>query len=64
MANQMIMKNKQSNSYKIGDLVRIAIPKIDYSGIYHSTLLCKVIGVTENDQYLLASGNFFRYKLS
>ena len=55
MAKQMIMKNKRPNSYEIGDLVRIVIPKIDRSGIDRPTLPCKVIGVTENNQYLLGS---------
>ncbi|RIA80351.1 hypothetical protein C1645_838859 [Glomus cerebriforme] len=39
----------------LGDLVRIAIPKIDRFGIDLPTLSCKIIGATENNKYLLES---------
>ena len=55
MANQMNMKNKRPIKYEVGDLVRIAVPKIDRSGVDRPTLPCKIMEVTENNQYLLGS---------
>src|SRR5436305_2681393 len=53
MANQMNMKKKWPNRYEIGDLIRIAISKIDRSGVDYPTLPCKIIEATENNNYLL-----------
>jgi len=55
MANQMNKGRKRPNEYAIGDLVRIVIPKIDRAGVDHPTLLCKIMEVTENNQYILGS---------
>ncbi|PKY42799.1 hypothetical protein RhiirA4_456658 [Rhizophagus irregularis] len=55
MANQMKKKNKRPNKYEVGDLVRISIPKIDRSGTDCPKLPCKIIKMTENNQYLLGT---------
>ena len=48
MANQMNKGRKRPNHYEIGDLVRIAIPKIDRFGIDRPTLSCKVLEKINN----------------
>jgi len=55
MINQMSIKKKWPNRYEIGELVRIAIPKINHSGIDRPMLPCKIVEVTENNNYLLGS---------
>jgi hypothetical protein len=41
------------SKYDVGDLVRIMIPRTDRSGVDRSTLPCKVMKITENNQYIL-----------
>ena len=55
MINPMNLGRKRPNQYKVGDLIRIMIPKIDHSSIDHPTLSCKIMKRTENNQYVLES---------
>ncbi|GES98738.1 KRAB-A domain-containing protein 2-like [Rhizophagus clarus] len=55
MANQMNKGKKRVKEYQIGDLVRVAIPRIDRFSVDHPTLPCKIIERTENDKYGLGS---------
>ncbi|CAG8683286.1 476_t:CDS:2, partial [Funneliformis mosseae] len=48
-------KKKWPNRYEVEDLMRIVISKIDNSDIDRPTLPCKIIEITENDQYVLGS---------
>ena len=55
MVNQMNKGKKRITDYQIGDLVRIAIPKIDRFSIDRPTLPCKILEKTENNQYRVGS---------
>ena len=55
MANQMNKSRKRIKEYQIGDLVRVAIPKIDRFSVDRPTLPCKILEKTENDKYGLGS---------
>ena len=55
MANQMNKGKKRVKEYQIGDLVRVAVPKIDRFGTDRPTLPCKIMERTENDKYSLGS---------
>lgn len=55
MVNQMNKGKKRTTDYQIGDLVRIAIPKIDRFSIDRPTLPCKILEKTENSQYRVGS---------
>ena len=55
MVNQMNRGKKRIKEYQIGDLVRVAVPKIDRCSVDRPTLPCKVIERTENDKYGLGS---------
>src|SRR6266496_532430 len=55
MANQMNKGKKRVKEYQVGDLVRVAISKIDRFGINRFTLPCKIMKKTENDKYRLGS---------
>lgn len=55
MANQMSKGKKRVKEYQIGDLVRVAIPKIDRCSVDRPTLPCKIMERTENDKYGLGS---------
>lgn len=50
----MRKKNKRIVEYQVGDLVRVAIPKIDRFSTDRSTIPCKVIKKTE-DKYQVGS---------
>ena len=50
MVNQMRKKNKRIVEYQVGDLVRVAIPKIDRFSTDRSTVPCKIIEKIE-DKY-------------
>jgi hypothetical protein len=43
MVNQMSKGRKRVKHYEIGDLVRIAVPKIDRFGVDRPTLPCKIL---------------------
>ena len=55
MANQMSKGKKRVQEYQIGDLVRVAVPKIDRCSVDRPTLPCKIIERTENAKYDLGS---------
>ncbi|RGB40611.1 hypothetical protein C1646_663765 [Rhizophagus diaphanus] len=55
MANQMSKGRKRIKEYQIGDLVRVAVPKIDRFSIDRPTLPCKIMEKTENNKYSLGS---------
>jgi hypothetical protein len=55
MVNQMNKSKKRIKEYQIGDLVRIAVPKIDRCSVDRPTLPCKIIERTENDKYGIGS---------
>jgi len=55
MANQMSKGRKRIKEYQIGDLVRVAVPKIDRFSIDRPTLPCKIMEKTENNKYRLGS---------
>jgi hypothetical protein len=55
MANQMSKGKKRVQEYQIGDLVRVAVPKIDRCSVDRPTLPCKIMERTENDKYGLGS---------
>ena len=55
MANQMNKSKKRVKEYQVGDLVRVAVLKIDRFGIDHPTLPCKIMERTENDKYRIGS---------
>ncbi len=55
MANQMNKSKKRVKEYQVGDLVRVAVLKIDRFGIDRPTLPCKIMERTENDKYRLGS---------
>src|SRR6266496_251617 len=55
MANQMSKGKKRVKEYQVGDLVRVAIPKIDRFSIDRPTLPCKIMERTENNKYRLGS---------
>jgi hypothetical protein len=46
MVNQMNKGKKRIKEYQIGNLVRIAVPKIDRCSVDHPTLPCKIIEMT------------------
>ena len=46
---------KRIVEHQIGDLVRVAIPKIDRFSIDRPTLPCKILEKTENNQYRVGS---------
>ena len=52
MANQMLKKRKLID-FKIGDLVRIKIPKIDRFSIDRSSLPCKIMEKIKDKHYQL-----------
>ena len=54
MVNQMNKGKKRIKEYQIGDLVRVAVPKIDRFSVDRSTLPCKVME-KKNDKYSLGS---------
>jgi len=54
MVNQMNKGRKRPNSFEVGDLVRISVPKIDHFGINRPTLPCKILEKI-NDKYRLGS---------
>ncbi len=54
MVNQMKKGRKMSNNYKIGDLVRIAVPKINRFSIDWLMLSCKILEKVKN-RYQLES---------
>ena len=55
MANQMNKGKKRIKEFQIGDLVRVAIPKIDRCSVDRPTLPCKILERTENNKYCLGS---------
>jgi hypothetical protein len=55
MVNQMNKGKKRIKEYQIGDLVRVAVPKIDRFSVDRPTLPCKIIEKTENNKYGLGS---------
>jgi len=55
MVNQMNKGKKRIREYQIGDLVRVAIPKIDRCSVDRPTLPCKIIERTENNKYGIGS---------
>ncbi|CAB5179837.1 unnamed protein product [Rhizophagus irregularis] len=55
MANQMSKGRKRIKEYQIGDLVRVAVPKIDRFSVDRPTLPCKIMEKTENNKYSLGS---------
>lgn len=55
MVNQMNKGKKRVKEYEIGDLVRVAVPKIDRFSVDRPTLPCKIIEKTENNKYRLGS---------
>src|ERR1043166_9046946 len=55
MVNQMNKGKKRITEYQIGDLVRIAIPKIDRFSVDRPTLPCKIMEKTENNKYRIGS---------
>lgn len=55
MVNQMNKGKKRITEYQIGDLVRIAVPKIDRFSVDRPTLPCKIMEKTENNQYRVGS---------
>ena len=54
MVNQMNKGKKRITDYQIGDLVRIAIPKIDRFSTDRPTVPCKIIKKIE-DKYQVGS---------
>ena len=55
MVNQMNKGKKRIKEYQIGDLVRVAVPKIDRFSVDRPTLPCKIIKKTKNDKYELGT---------
>ncbi len=55
MINQINLGRKRLNQYKVRDLVRIMISKIDHFNIDCLTFPCKIIKRTKNNQYILGS---------
>jgi len=55
MANQMNKGKKRIKEYQIGELVRVAIPRIDRFSVDRPTLPCKIMEITENNKYGLGS---------
>ncbi|RIA87741.1 hypothetical protein C1645_827325 [Glomus cerebriforme] len=55
MVNQMNKEKKRVKEYQIGDLVRVAIPKIDRFSVNHPILPYKIMERTENNKYRLGS---------
>ena len=54
MVNRMNKKKKRIVEYQVGDLVRVAIPKIDRFSTDRPTVPCKIIKKTE-DKYQVGS---------
>jgi hypothetical protein len=55
MVNQMNKGRKRIKEHQIGDLVRVAIPRIDRFSVDQPTLPCKIMEKTENNKYRLGS---------
>ena len=55
MANQMNKGRKRVKEYQVGDLVRVAVPKIDRFSVDRPSLPCKIMEKTENGKYRLGS---------
>lgn len=55
MVNQMNKGKKRITDYQIGDLVRVAVPKIDRFSTDRPTLPCKIMEITENNKYRVGS---------